>query len=134
MIINIDTSQPLSDEDKAALRALIGAGTTPAPTAKKAAAKKAAAAPEPEKAAEPEPEPEPEKAAEPEPEPEPEKAAEPEDNSDLRTAAVSRTSELLSNDGRPTVLKALKEIGAPKASAIPEDRLQEYIDLLDAAE
>jgi hypothetical protein len=133
--IEIDTREPLSDEDKALLRA-IGymdepqAATAKAePAAKKVAPAKKAAA---KKAATAAP------AEDLTPDTEESKVADPpveEPSEDLKYAASERASELLSSGRRDDVIKALKAVGAPRVSEVPADKIGEFLALLadDAA-
>jgi cell division septum initiation protein DivIVA len=133
--ITIDTREALSDEDKALLRAIgymddepATADSTvsspeeaPAPvkkTAKKAAAKKAAA-PSPSSAPEPEPGPEVESSSS-------------EAATALRDAAHARASDLLSSGQRDRVMEALAGPGkgASRVRHIAEEDLQAFYDAI----
>lgn len=140
--INLDTAQPLSDTDKALLRALVGESGDVAPfnqsptkveeaEAPSAAATKPAAKKTATKKAAP-------KAKEPEPEPE---AAEDGDDGDdgdnefdtLRANARAKAAELLADGGRELVTAALEAVGAARVSAVPDEDLEEFLKALDAA-
>lgn len=128
--IEIDTTQTLSDEDKALLRALnFMDGEAPAATpAKKTAAKKAtspkpsAASDFPTDALRAEAPPASEGAVEEKPSEEPDE--------ELRDAAVARASELLSNGGRDRVMAALKKAGAGRVSEIDAAHLPAFLQAL----
>jgi hypothetical protein len=131
--VTIDTSQPLSTKDLDLLHMLTGldrpvlegkvvdgaglvdAGSdvepaAPAAPAKKAAAKKAAPAKKPAPAPEPEDEP----------------------DADLRATALQKASTLLAAKKRDVVLAALEAVEAERVGDVAEDRLQDFIDALDA--
>jgi hypothetical protein len=134
--LNIDTTSPLTDRDRAVLLALADvpdakvepreAGTT-SPTAKKTgAAKKAAAAKADVKAAEDFP-----TASE--------RLPADETDEDLRAVALGIAGALLGADkengttsGREKVLAAVAEVGVERVSEAAEDDLPRLIELLSA--
>jgi hypothetical protein len=130
MIIMINTSAgPLSESDKAALRALVGA-TTPEPSAADVVkedrkAEQAKAAPVAKKAA-----PAAKKAAAPAPEPEPDEDSS-EDGEDALEAAVSRATALVKEGKIPLVKKALAAAGAKKVSELTADQVDDFVAALD---
>lgn len=107
-----DTQRAAAEESTGATPSGGAAKKAAAPAAKKAAAKKAA-------------EPEPEAPAD-EPEEEPDEVVA------MREEATSKASALMANGERPKVLAALREIGSERVRDLPADRLQEFMDLLDA--
>lgn len=126
VLINIDTSLELSDNDKAVLRVLAGDPVLAAavPPAKKTAAappaKKAAAAP-------------PKAATEPTPEPTP--AADGDDTPEqdaLRDAALARATHLLASGGRQKLVDALAGpgAGAEGVSKVAPENLQAFLDAI----
>lgn len=115
MILTIDTSQPLSEEDLAVLRA-ISNGTAPVPTAKaeQPAAKKAAAKKPLEAVKE---------ADEPEPEP---------DEGVTKEQAVERAMKLVSAGDAAKVKSALEVVGAKRVSELKSgDDVAKFIEALD---
>jgi len=139
--INFDTAQPLSDEDKAILRAVafmdeapapaVAKAEQPAPAAKKAAApaKKAAA----KKAANSFPTDAERAEAAPASEGVVEGKVVEEPDGDLSEVALARASALLSSGKRAEVLEALKAVGAAKVSEVPADKMPEFLNALNAA-
>lgn len=122
--IEIDTSEDLTDEDKSILRAIgyLDSEDSPEPVAKKKKTAKKAAAPFPtasERAEAPETPAVTEK----------EKPAEAADD-DLRSAAVARASELLSNGHRDRVMSALTAAGAPRVSEISAAAIPGFLQAL----
>jgi hypothetical protein len=118
VIIQIDTSQPLTDlERDIAMMALGLADGAKAPAAKAPAAKKAAA-PAP---ADLTPDAEASKVASP-----PAEAP----DADALDAAVARASDLLSNGERERVMAALKEAGAARVSEIPSSKVGAFLAAL----
>lgn len=121
MQITIDTTT-LTDADRAFLLGLLGEGTvsapekasTPAPKATAPAAKKAASKPAPKPA----------------PEPEDEDTDEP-DNSATLADAVKAATALVSAGKAATVKAALKAVGAARVSEVDEDKVSEFLELLD---
>ena len=122
--IQIDTNEPLSDKDLDLLHQFTGLNKHPDvdfPTdVERAAAEAPKAAPAKKAAAK--------KAA-------PAKKAEPEDETDfdaLRAAALAKAGELLADGKRDLVTGCLAGVDAGRVSEIDDDRLQEFIDSLDA--
>jgi hypothetical protein len=118
--IEVDTREPLSDQDKAVLLALTGqaGAATPTADAPPAAAKKAAPA---KKAAA-------KKAAPAQGAP---PAAQDDAQEDLRDQAVARASELLQAGHRDRVMAALKDAGAGRVSEVDADALPAFIEALE---
>jgi hypothetical protein len=121
LIINIDTSQGVTDRDLRVLRALIDGTETPtavaaAPATKKTAAKKTAA---PAKAAELRDE----------------AVASPDDGGeDLREQALAVATEFLSSGQRAKVKKALDDIGVERVGSLSAEQAQEFIDTLRSSD
>lgn len=118
MHISIDTTQDLSDTDKAILRALVGDGVATAPAAP--AAKKATPA---KKAA----------AAKPAPAPEPEEedgdlvGGDDEDEAPTLEDAVSKATALVADGKAKEVKAALDKVGAKKVSALEGDQIAAFL-------
>lgn len=134
MQIVINTENPLSETDKAALRALIGdsvetpvsapAAATPAKAAKKAAPKAEKAAPEPEPEAEPEGN---------------DNAGDDatDDGEDLvggdgptMEDAVALATKLVSSGQAAKVKAALSEVGAKKVSEVKDEDIATFVNAL----
>ena len=122
--INIDTTETLSEADRALLHALLGDGkaaaTPPEPKAEKpvSAPKKAAA-----------------KKSTPKPAPEPEEAEE--DDEDVlgtdaptRADAVARATELVSSGKAAQVKAALNSVGAKRVSEVADEDIASFMDAL----
>lgn len=130
--IHHNTAEPLTEQDRALLKALLGeeTGSTPVSAPAAAAPAKAAkkAAPKAEKAA---------PAPEPEPEDEPEADAEPEADEDLvgddgptMEDAVALATKLVSSGQAAKVKAALGEVGAKKVSEIKAGDIATFVNAL----
>lgn len=124
MQITIDTSLPLSPEDREALALLIGVDTKR--TTVTEPAEKPASAPAKRPASKP--------AAKPAPEPEPEDDDLLGDDSETVTAesVFEKAAALVSKGKGAAVKAALKEVDAPKVREVTADKLVQFNDLLDA--
>lgn len=119
MQITFNTSEALSDLDKAVLALLLGdAPAAKAPAAKKTAAKKTAASEPTDLTDEATDQAGDESADEP--------------DEEVRAAALARASELLASgdEGKARVLAALKTAGAPKVSAIEGPKVASFLAAL----
>lgn len=117
MIINIDTTQELSELDLRVLRALAGEEAVSKPKTAAAPTPKAKAAPAPEKAAP--------KAEE----PEEEEAAADEDAVTLDDA-VAIATKLVSSGEAAKVKAALSELGAKRVSELSGDKIAKFVTAL----
>ena len=139
MHISIDTSQELTDGEKAVLRALIGDAPSKAvaePTEDKPAPRKRAAT-------KPKPAPEPEldedddddevntEEANDRPAPKKRAAAKPKADGGLRAKVTETVTDLVASGQAKKVKAALADLGVAKASELDEDQLQDFLDSLD---
>lgn len=129
MHISINTEEGLSDLDKQILAVLAG-GVAPAAAKPAAKAEKAEEKPKPAAKAKATKKPEPEPEPEPEEEEAPEEEADEESENTLEDA-VALATKMVSNGEAAKVKSALGKVGAKKVSEIPEDKVDEFIGLLD---
>lgn len=122
MIITIDTTAgPLSDADKAALRALVGDTSGVEVVKADRKAEQVEATKEAKKAAV--------KKAAPAPDPEPEAATE--GGEDPLEDAVARATELVKEGKTPLVKKALAEVGVKRVSQLSVEHAEDFLAALD---
>lgn len=122
MIITIDTTAgPLSDADKAALRALVGDTSGVEVVKADRKAEQVEATKEAKKAVV--------KKAAPAPDPEPEAATE--GGEDPLEDAVARATELVKEGKTPLVKKALAEVGVKRVSQLSVEHAEDFLAALD---
>lgn len=142
MHISIDTSEPLTDTEKALLKALIGETVV----AKAEAAEEAKPAPRKRAAAKPKPAPTPEADEDDDddedvnteevndrPAPKKRAAAKPAPKADggLREKVTETVTDLVASGKAKKVKAALADLGVAKASELDEDQLEEFLESLE---
>lgn len=127
MIITIDTTQPLSPEDRELIAAVIGFATVevagPAPAAKATPAKKAAA-PAKKAAAKPAPASESDEDEEEEPE---------EDSAPTTKDALERATAVMDEHGAEPVRTALAAVKVQKVGQLKPTQVAKFLEALDEA-